>query len=102
MTNPHNSQQAFYNLNDFPKLKALADNWQTIRDEFQILNAPDMGINRTGQEISAMQAQVMGYVQDGGQYGWGDGLNSSLGWSQYCLMIQDGPYPLLKPPCPKP
>jgi aspartyl/asparaginyl beta-hydroxylase (cupin superfamily) len=56
MTNPHNSQQAFYNLNDFPKLKALADNWQTIRDEFQILNAPDMGINRTGQEISAMQA----------------------------------------------
>lgn len=96
--------QAFYQIEDFPALKALVENWQIVRDEFMGLDAPLLDINRVGKEHDEVYTKVMKYMEAGGTYGWlqgwGDnGVNPD--WLQYGLVMFDSAIPYAKATMPK-
>ncbi|NEP12736.1 MAG: aspartyl/asparaginyl beta-hydroxylase domain-containing protein [Symploca sp. SIO2C1] len=97
------SDKPFYEIQDFPKLKALADNWEIIRDEFINLNAPLLHINRVNKSHTEVYDELVEHMEQGGEYGWlkgwgQDGPNSD--WIQYGLVILDSviPYAIDKMP----
>lgn len=98
-------RQPFYELQDFPKLHALSNNWETISAEFKRIDAPIMDINRVGKSISEVMAEIDGHMQQGLPYGWlmgwGDNDMPMRDWVQYALMAYDTPVPAAQASMPK-
>ena len=99
------TERAFYEIDEFPRLKALARNWQVLRQEFLNLNAPLMEINRAGKTHAEVYAEVVKYVQAGGRYGWLAGWDpdnrANPNWIQYGLMAFDKIVPFVQHAMPK-
>ncbi|MBI0331410.1 aspartyl/asparaginyl beta-hydroxylase domain-containing protein [Burkholderia plantarii] len=91
------SRPAFYPLEQFPRLAALAAKWEIIRDECQQLNAPMLEIDRVGKSHLQVYAETVEHVRAGGEYGWlkgwGEGGVSNADWTQYGLVVRDQPIP---------
>lgn len=78
----------YYDLKSFPALQELALNWEIIRDEFNKLDVPVMGIDRVDKEHSQVSDEVMTRVRMGEKYGWLLGWGkqgSNEDWLQYGL-----------------
>ncbi|WP_264371311.1 aspartyl/asparaginyl beta-hydroxylase domain-containing protein [Burkholderia plantarii] len=91
------SRPAFYPLEQFPRLAALAAKWEIIRDERQRLDAPMLEIDRVGKSHLQVYAETVEHIRAGGEYGWlkgwGEGAVSNADWTQYGLAVRDQPIP---------
>ncbi|MGI4859536.1 MAG: aspartyl/asparaginyl beta-hydroxylase domain-containing protein [Janthinobacterium lividum] len=83
------NRQAFYELDDFPRLAAIADAWPAMHAEFSRLDAPIMPINRQGKSHETVVREVVQHVSSGHTYGWmhGWGMDGpNRDWMQYGLV----------------
>ncbi|HWM84686.1 MAG TPA: aspartyl/asparaginyl beta-hydroxylase domain-containing protein [Kofleriaceae bacterium] len=90
--------QAYYPLEDFPLIEALAGKWLTIREEFLALDAPVTPLHRFGKTYREVGQEVQAYMAAGGEYGWmaGWGLHgANPAWLQYPLIAFDSPSPFV-------
>lgn len=90
---PHD--RSFYPLDAFPKLAALREHWQTIRDELLALDAPVLDIDRVDKTHEQLFAQIERHVGDGGDFGWLHGWRDNPAWLQYALVLHDAPLPFV-------
>ncbi|WP_085640761.1 MULTISPECIES: aspartyl/asparaginyl beta-hydroxylase domain-containing protein [unclassified Pseudomonas] len=85
---------AFYPLDTFPALAALADRWTVMRQELLALHAPLLDIDRTDKPHQEVHDEVSAHLRQGGAYGWLKGWGESGGnrdWLQYPLLFRDEP-----------
>ncbi len=96
---------SFYDIEDFPKLKKLADQWEVIRDEYLNLNAACMEIDRVGKTRQQILEEIQGSLKKGYPYGWIQGWTphgaGNPNWLQYPLLSLDKALPFARPKMPK-
>lgn len=92
------NRNAFFPLEDYPKLKKLADAWQEIRQDLLSLNAPELDIDRSEKSHAQVIAEINSHMENGGRLGWlyGWGMNGkNPDWLQYPVMVNDVKFPHL-------
>ncbi|MEJ0093342.1 MAG: aspartyl/asparaginyl beta-hydroxylase domain-containing protein [Methylocella sp.] len=97
-------KQAFFELSDFPTLKALASDWLVMRDELANLQAPVMDIDRNKKTHHQVRDEILQRTQAGEKYGWIKGWGRPQGntdWVQYGLVIDDLAMPFASAALPK-
>lgn len=90
----------FHDIDDFPQLRTLCGQWETIRDEFLRLRAPVMAMNRHGKRHEEVLRDLEGYLAAGHAFGWMEGWGPGGGnpdWLQYALMVFGAPVPCVDP-----
>lgn len=91
---------SYYDIADFPDLQKLSENWKIIREEFNVLNAPIMKIDRFNKVHEEVVREVTEYIQKGNEYGWVLGAGTYGGnydWLQYGLVANDVTIPFVSP-----
>ncbi len=82
--------QRFYDLSAFPHLERLAQNWTTIRDEYENLEAPILDIDRVEKSHIDIFTELR---QRGGVNGWLQGWSPDSQpnphWLSYGLIVLD-------------
>ena len=94
-------RQAFFDLEDFPDLQALAQAWPAMRQDLDALHAPLMDVDRVNKPHAAVVAEVGQRVAAGETFGWVKGWGKAGGdpdWTQYGLVLGDHPIPFAKAP----
>ena len=90
-------RQAFYDLEEFPDLQALAQAWPEMRRDLDALHAPLMDVDRVNKSHAAVVAEVGQRVAAGEPFGWVKGWSILGGanpdWTQYGLVLGDQPIP---------
>jgi aspartyl/asparaginyl beta-hydroxylase (cupin superfamily) len=103
-------RKKFYSLDEFPGLNKLVDSWYIIREEFDLLKAPLMEINRNGKSHYEVQNEVVKKVLGGASYGWIEGWGQgqereqeqgNRDWTQFGLVVDDLPVPFAAGAMPK-
>ena len=87
---------AFYDLEDFPDLQALAQAWPEMRQDLDALHAPLMDVDRVNKPHAAVVDEVARRVAAGETFGWVKGWGKAGGepdWTQYGLVLGDQPIP---------
>lgn len=85
-------EQAYYEIDQFPKLARLCKNWKIIKAEYEKLEAPIMKIHRNGKVYDQVLSEVIHYINEGNEYGWVLGWGATEGnhdWLQYGLIFRD-------------
>lgn len=93
-----NTEQAYYEINRFPKLARLCKNWKIIKAEYEKLNAPIMKIHRNDKAYNQVFSEVTNYIKEGNEYGWVLGWGETEGndnWLQYGLIFRDQVVPFI-------
>lgn len=88
----------FYEVNKFPHLQLLVENWHIIRDEFLALPTNVMNIDRVGSSHEEVLERISQYVSDGNSYGWIPGWGKegvNYDWIQFGIIAYDEPIPFL-------
>ena len=91
------SDISYYNINDFPKLKILSDNWQVIREEALAVPRNYININRVDKDHETVAKELMFKIhatkENGWVFGWSNKSKQNRQWIQYGIMLHDSPVP---------
>jgi beta-hydroxylase len=80
----------FLNIDTFPKLAKLRDNWKAIQRELKSQNFGDLGIHRDGKSHEEVYSEVTRHLATGGDYGWLQGWGKDTqrqNWTQLALVL---------------
>jgi aspartyl/asparaginyl beta-hydroxylase (cupin superfamily) len=92
------TRPSFYDVDQFPLLKELAEKWVIIRDEFRQLQTQVMDINRVDKTHEEVLAEIENYINCGSPYGWVQGWGqggANKQWIQYGLIVHDAVVPFI-------